>query len=243
MELNMLSPKLKKKRSPKLNQILLLLILHKEGLTWRQMVGKEQGFIIEPMNKRTVGDLYNKTASQILEEDRLTTQRVEILRTEMNFPRHTLYRTLKTLVEEGSVEKTQEPRKRGRRGELSTRYKIGRGYCRLPVSRPAWPYNSKWFLGKKIERACKTQVCMWPKEKKKFDQIIKRDEVRRAVHIKEAESLRDVSLFFGEPKPLPKEEHDFEAAVLKAKAAVLKAEYDRRQIQIRAYLSFSNRLY
>lgn len=46
---------------------------------------------------------------------------------------------------------------------------------------------------------------MWPEEKKKFVELIKEDE-----------TFRDASLFFGEPKTSEKENKDFLAAVLLA---------------------------
>jgi len=93
----------------------------------------------------------------------------------IHFPRKTLDRHLKALIEKGFVEKVPEPREKGQRGRQSTRYRVPAKYWRswgcLVVHYPVRRLGSRWFFGRKIKRAYsgKEFVRLYPTEKEKFE--------------------------------------------------------------------------
>ena len=85
-----------------------------------------------------------------------------------HFPRKTIDRHLKALVEEGQVERVLEARKKGQKGRQSTRYK--------PVGMLVMKFVGKWrgrpptYLGRDKKRYGTKIVSLFSKEKKKADE-------------------------------------------------------------------------
>ncbi len=85
------------------------------------------------------------------------------------FPKQTLARNLKTLMNKGLIERIREPEK-GRRGRPCTRYMIP-GDVELCVSLPVRRLGSAWFVGLKVVRLGKETVRLLPEEKGKYDEL------------------------------------------------------------------------
>jgi DNA-binding transcriptional ArsR family regulator len=183
-------------RASKRGQILELLSFHREGLTWREIVGKHR------WSSTSIGipDLYWKKGGQTLEHEQLTIPTREVIYGEWYFPRQTLDRHLKALVAEGIVEKVQEPRKQGERGRPTRRYRIkhwyewGCMYARYPAKR----VGHRWFLGTRIERLGKKHVRLYPREKEEFDKLRMEDKSFAAT-VRLAQQKRRKMLRKGEP--------------------------------------------
>jgi DNA-binding transcriptional ArsR family regulator len=114
-------------------ELLEMLSFKCEGYTWRELLGKHCWSTTE-----------------------VFTGRIE--RGEISFPRQTLHRHLKALVDEGIVERIKEPRKPGERGKQCTRYRIkigpdGLGFDCLGVTYPVRRKNGTFYFGTQRTRA------------------------------------------------------------------------------------------